>query len=109
MLDRLPAELLLDILLLTLPPEIQPLLWEVVRLKGYSKPNLEEKPELAKHIRILQASGPRPPLCDVLKVVKQLSNLVKVRLEHYPNEQLSEEDLRSFSGASPSSHTFDPV
>jgi hypothetical protein len=97
MLDRLPPEPLLDILLLTLPFDIystfvwrqnlhllcclishrvsdvaQPMLWKVVRLKGNPKPNLEEKPELAKHVRVLQASGPRPPLVNVIKAVKQL-------------------------------------
>ncbi|GAA5855790.1 hypothetical protein JCM8547_000357 [Rhodosporidiobolus lusitaniae] len=102
MLDRLPVELLLDILELTLPPETTYYAYRERQnvLHDYSRKDLalvlpaslERSVHLQKHICVLQLKNTQYALDSFFDTIGRLPNLVGFRLEE-PTHRLREEDL----------------
>ncbi|GAA5855777.1 hypothetical protein JCM8547_000352 [Rhodosporidiobolus lusitaniae] len=118
MLDRLPVELLLDILELTLPPETaysayrerqnvlhdysrvskavcqvaQPLLWRVFRPKGNLTTALKRGGDLVERVRAFHADVECARLGEIFSSVEHMLSLVKFRLEG-GEETVKEEQL----------------
>jgi hypothetical protein len=136
MLDRLPAEVLLDIFLLSLPPDTystynerqtllrsycqvsrhtcrvaQPLLERKFRPKKALSSLLKKSPGLVQHVRVLEVRGEVPSFDSVFKAMRKMQYVSELRIEGYRRDFLTKE-MQALSGTwmllVPSSVSFTP-
>jgi hypothetical protein len=122
MLDRLPAEILLDVLALTLPLDdsayrerqdallvycqvdryvcgfAQPLLARHFRPSKALASILKRNPKLVDHVRSMRVHGEVPSFGSVFKAIAKMSNLHDLRISNY-REDMKEDEMKALSGS----------